>query len=57
MTHNFLSRKVRKPKFIDLGCGDGGFLSYLSSFGGHVIGVENQANVCEQIRKNYFGAW
>ena len=49
---SLICREVRKPKFLDLGCGDGGFLSYLSSFGGHVIGVEkNPANLCKQNEK------
>ena len=31
------------PKFLDIGCGNGEFLTFISSFGGDVVGVEKNS--------------
>ena len=31
------------PKFLDIGCGNGEFLTFISSFGGDAIGVEKNS--------------
>ena len=32
--------EANNPKFLDIGCGNGEFLTFISSFGGDVVGIE-----------------
>lgn len=36
------------PKFLDIGCGNGEFLTFISSFGGDAIGVEKNSAYLEE---------
>ena len=44
--------EVDNPKFLDLGCGNGEFLNYISSCGGDVIGVEKNSAYLEGKNNN-----
>ena len=35
--------EANNPKFLDIGCGNGEFLNFVSSFGGDIIGVEKNS--------------
>ncbi len=47
---SLICSEANNPKFLDIGCGNGEFLTFISSFGGDVIGVEK--NSAYSKRKN-----
>ena len=49
---SLICNETNNPKFLDIGCGNGEFLTFISSFGGDAIGIEkNSAYIKEENNK------
>ncbi len=44
---SLICTEANNPKFLDIGCGNGEFLTFIASFGGDVIGVEKNSAYLE----------
>ena len=40
---SLICSETNNPKFLDIGCGNGEFLTFIASFGGDVIGIEKNS--------------
>ena len=40
---SLICNETNNPKFLDIGCGNGEFLTFISCFGGDVIGIEKNS--------------